>query len=175
MRIKYLQIATDKGLVVCEQVDSDEVMMLIEERNVLDDGEIKNEVTELEFENDGGMNNGTIEENLPETAEVSVLDTVKFLPLEKVKIPIWQLFGFPARSGEYVEKDKRRRKEVFCALCKNPLNYTGSTTNMIVYLQYCHLAEYNEFLFFSNQSPVTRLKLQNYLKGSNLLNNLLEK
>ena len=44
-----LQMAIDEDLVVCKQVDSDkEVMMLIEERNVLDDDEIKNEVTELE-------------------------------------------------------------------------------------------------------------------------------
>ena len=50
MRIKYLQIVTDKDLVVCKQVDGDEeVIMLVEERNVLDDDEIKNEVTELEF------------------------------------------------------------------------------------------------------------------------------
>ena len=52
MRIKYLQMATNEDLVVCEQVDGDEeVMMLVEERNVLDDDEIENEVTELEFEN----------------------------------------------------------------------------------------------------------------------------
>ena len=74
--------------MVWEQVDGDEeVMMLVEERNVLDDDEIENEVTELEFENDEGMNDGTIEENLPKT---SISDTVvKFLPLKKAKSPIW--------------------------------------------------------------------------------------
>ena len=37
--------------MVFEQVDGDEeAMMLVEERNVLDDNEIENEVTELEFE-----------------------------------------------------------------------------------------------------------------------------
>ena len=37
--------------MVCEQVDGDEeAMMLVEGRNVLDDNEIENEVTELEFE-----------------------------------------------------------------------------------------------------------------------------
>ena len=81
---------------------------------------------------------------LPETTEASISDTVvEFLSLEKAKNPVWWFFGFPARSSEYVEKDKWCRKEVFCTLCKNPLNYTGSTTNMIVHLQYCHLAEYN--------------------------------
>ena len=94
MRIKYLQMATNEDLVVCEQVDGDEeVMMLVEERNVLDDDEIENEVTELEFENDEGMNDGTIDENLPETAEASISDTVvEFLPLEKAKSPVWQFF-----------------------------------------------------------------------------------
>ena len=89
MRIKYLQMATSEDLVVCEQVDGDEeVMMLVEERNVMDDDEIENEVIELEFENDEGMNDGTIEENLPETAEASISDTVvEFLPLKKRKAP----------------------------------------------------------------------------------------
>ena len=88
MRIKYLQMATNEDLVVCEQVDSDEEVMSVEERNVLDDDEIKNEVTELEFENDEGMNNGTIKENLPETAEASISDTVvEFLPWKKRKAP----------------------------------------------------------------------------------------
>ena len=112
MRIRYLQMATDEGLVVYEHLDGDEeVMMLEEERNVLDDDEIENEVAELEFDNDEDMNDGTIEENLPETAEASISDTVvDFLPLEKAKSLVWQFFGFPARSGEYVEKDKRRCK-----------------------------------------------------------------
>ena len=113
-------MATDEDFMVCEQVDGDkEVMMLVEERNVLDDNEIKNEVAELEFENDEGMNDGTIEENLPATAKVSILDTVvEFLPLVKAKSPVWWFFGFPAHSGEYIENDKRCRK-VFCTLCKS--------------------------------------------------------
>ena len=43
MRIKYLQMATDEDLVACEQLDGDEeVMMIVEERNILDDDEIEN-------------------------------------------------------------------------------------------------------------------------------------
>ena len=91
MRIKYLQMVTDKDLVVCEQVDGDEeVMMLVEEINILDNDEIENEVTELEFEKDEGINDGTIEKNLPGTAEASISDTVvKFLLLKKVKSLVW--------------------------------------------------------------------------------------
>ena len=41
MRIKYLQMATDEDLMVYKQVDGDEeVMMLVEERNILEDDEI---------------------------------------------------------------------------------------------------------------------------------------
>ena len=37
------------------------------------------------------MNDGTIKENLPETAEASISDTVvEFLPLEKARSPIWK-------------------------------------------------------------------------------------
>ena len=92
MRIKYLKMVTDEDLVVCEQIDGkEEVMTLVEERNILDDDEIENEVTELEFENDEDMNDGTIEENLQETAEASVSNTVvEFLPLEKAKSPVRQ-------------------------------------------------------------------------------------
>ena len=61
MRIKHLQMATYEDLVVCEQVDSDEEVVLVKERNVLDDDEIENEVTELEFKNDEDMNDETIE------------------------------------------------------------------------------------------------------------------
>ena len=44
---------------------------------------------------------------LPETAEASISDTVvEFVSLEKAKSPVWWFFGFPARSSEYVEKDK---------------------------------------------------------------------
>ena len=71
----------------------------------------------------------------------------------KSEKPRLAVFGFPARSGEYVEKDKQRRKEVFCTLCKNLLNYTGSTTNMIVHLQYRHMAEYNELVSILKSKP----------------------
>ena len=31
----------------------------------------------------------------------------EFLPLEKAKSVVWNYFGFPARSGKFVQKDKR--------------------------------------------------------------------
>jgi len=82
----------------------------------------------------------------------------EFLPLEKAKSPVWEYFGFPARSGVYIEKNKHRRKEVFCTLCKKPLNYIGSTTNMIVHLQYRHIAEYNELVSVQKSSEWSVVK-----------------
>jgi len=57
---------------------------------------------------------------------------------------VWTHFGFPARSGKFIQKDKRLTKEVFCKLCKQSLSYKGNTTIMIVNLQSCHSAEFNE-------------------------------
>ena len=110
------------------------------------------------------MNDGTIEENLPSKHFGYCRRISTPEKSEKAHLVV---FGFPAYSGEYVEKDK------WC--CKNPLNYTGSTTNMIMHLQYCHLAEYNELVSLLKSKPVSRLKLQNYLKGSCPLKNPLEK
>ena len=68
----------------------------------------------------------------------------EFLPLEKAKSIVWNYFGFPARSGKFVQKDKRLRKEVYCKVCQRPLSYKGNTTNMIVHLQSHHSAVYSE-------------------------------
>ena len=62
----------------------------------------------------------------------------EFLPLEKVKSIVWNYFGLPARSGKFIQKDKRVRKEVYCKLCRRSLSYKGNTTNMIVHLQSRH-------------------------------------
>ena len=42
----------------------------------------------------------------------------EFLPLEKAKSIVWNHFGFPARSGKFIQKDKCLQKEVYCKLCK---------------------------------------------------------
>ena len=68
----------------------------------------------------------------------------EFLPLEKAKSIVWNYFGFPARSGKFVQKDKRLRKEVYCKVCQRPLSYKGNMTNMIVHLQSHHSAVYSE-------------------------------
>ena len=131
-------MATNESLVALEQEDSEaEVTFVEEERGALDDDESGTEDDDVELENDKSVSNDAI----------SVTVATEFLPLEKAKSPVWRFFGFSARSSEYVEKVKYCHKEVFfCKLCKNPLNYTGSTTNMIVHLQYRHLAEYNELV-----------------------------
>ena len=62
----------------------------------------------------------------------------ELLPLDKAKSSIWEYFGFPAKNGDFTEKDKKKRTEVHCKLCPRRLNYLGNTTNMMVHLQYNH-------------------------------------
>jgi len=57
-------------------------------------------------------------------------------------------FGFPARDGQFLEKDKRKRKEVVCKKCKKRFTYNRSTTNLITHLCYNHMTE---FTLFSQQ------------------------
>ena len=72
----------------------------------------------------------------------SSASTVELLPLEKAKSGVWAYFGFEAKNGEYVVKDKRKRREVFCKLCRKQLHYVGNTTNLMVHMQYHHAPEY---------------------------------
>ena len=64
----------------------------------------------------------------------------ELLPLDKAKSEVWKHFGFPAKDGQFIEKDKRRRTIVYCKLC--PKSYiikeipricwcTWSTTTML--------------------------------------------
>ena len=66
----------------------------------------------------------------------------ELLLLEKAKSGVWEYFGFPAENGEFTERDRRKRNEVFCKLCPKKMNYQGNTTNMMVHLQYNHRSEY---------------------------------
>ena len=68
----------------------------------------------------------------------------ELLPLEKAKSAVWNYFGFPAQGGEFIEKDKKKRTTVFCKLCPKQLPYNGSTTNMMVHLQYNHPSEFKK-------------------------------
>ena len=71
-------------------------------------------------------------------------DLHELLPLEKAKSTVWQYFGFPAENGEFTEKDRKKRSEVFCKLCPKKMNYQGNITNMMVHLQYYHRSEYTK-------------------------------
>ena len=64
----------------------------------------------------------------------------ELLKLEKAKSPVWEYFGFPAENGQYLEKDKKKRTEVYCRLCLKKMNYLGN--NIISHLEYNHHSEY---------------------------------
>ena len=74
--------------------------------------------------------------------ECSASQCVELLPLEKSKSPVWSYFGFSARDGGFIEKDKKKRQTVYCKLCNHGLSYNGNITNMLVHLQYKHKEEY---------------------------------
>jgi len=38
--------------------------------------------------------------------DVEILEDQQCLPLEKAKSPMWEHFGFKAKDGQFVEKDK---------------------------------------------------------------------
>ena len=66
----------------------------------------------------------------------------ELLPLPGSKSVIWAFFGFPAKDGQFIEQDKRKRKEVICKTCRKEFAYTGSTTNLISHLRNNHTKEY---------------------------------
>ena len=66
----------------------------------------------------------------------------QLLPLEKAKSAVWDYFVFPAENGEFREKEKKKQTEVHCKLCPKRVQYQGSTTNVMVQLQYNHQQEF---------------------------------
>ena len=141
-------MATDES-VFMRAMDNES---LLENRTEIENDKSSEESDELEVSSN--MDDGVLIEAMEDTDDtVEVIEeTAEFLPLEKAKSHVWNYFGLPACSGEYVEKDKRLRKEVFCTICKRSLSYKGNTTNMIVHLQYHHVPEYNELASLSSNS-----------------------
>ena len=88
------------------------------------------------------MSSSSCASNYNSEASESSNELRELLPLEKAKSTVWEYFGFPAENGEFTEKDKKKRSEVFCKLCPKKMNYQGNTTNMMVHLQYYHRSEY---------------------------------
>ena len=119
----------------CFIYEGDEVITEENDDNGADDNEVTTDGT---HDCDGGSSSAS------SSATSGVTVVTEFLPLEKAKSIVWNHFGFPARSGKFIQKDKRLRKEVYCKLCKRSLSYKGNTTNMIVHLQSRHSAVYSE-------------------------------
>ena len=77
-------------------------------------------------------------------ALISVEDQLELLPLENSTSLVWKFFGFPSRDGKMVERDKKKRKRVFCKLCKRDYSYVGNTTNLWQHLEESHIEEYRQ-------------------------------
>ena len=71
---------------------------------------------------------------------------LELLPLPGSKSAIWFFFGFLAKDGQFIEKDKKKRNEVVCKKCKKRSAYTGNTTNLITHLRYNHSTDYATFV-----------------------------
>ena len=71
--------------------------------------------------------------------------------LEKAKSAVWDYFGFPTVNSQVKEKEKKKRTEVYYKLCPKRMQYQGSTTNMLVHLQYNHQQEYSKIVCPSRQ------------------------
>lgn len=69
---------------------------------------------------------------------------MELLPLTGAKGKVWKYFGFQARNGEYLEKDKHKQNVVFCKLCLQSIKYCGNTTNLLFHLQTKHPIENRE-------------------------------
>ena len=81
---------------------------------------------------------------VPAIVAVTIMTVVRFASYCRLRkqSKVWEYFEFPTENGEFSEKDKKKRKEVFCKLCPKSMNYLGNTTNMLVHLQYNHRSEY---------------------------------
>ena len=69
---------------------------------------------------------------------------IELLPLPGVKAKVWQHFGLQARSGEFLEKGKRKRNEVLCKLCLQPLKYCGNMMNLLFHFKNKHPSGFKE-------------------------------
>ena len=58
--------------------------------------------------------------------------------------PVWKFFGFPSRDGKMIESDKKKRKHVFCKLCKCDYSYVGNTMNLWQHMEDSHIEEYRQ-------------------------------
>ena len=77
-------------------------------------------------------------------ALISVEDQLELLPLENSTSLVWIFFGFPSCDGKMIERDKKKRKRVFCKLCKRNYSYVGNTTNLWQHLEESHIEEYRQ-------------------------------
>ena len=76
----------------------------------------------------------------------------QLLPLPGSKSAIWAFFGFSTKDGQFIEQDKKKRKEVICKTCRKEFAHTGSTTNLISHLQNNHTKVYTTMMQQSSDS-----------------------
>ena len=59
------------------------------------------------------------------------MESAGLLPLEHSTGVVWKFFGFPSRDGKIIETDKKKRRRVYCKLCRRNYSYVGNTSNTV--------------------------------------------
>ena len=79
-------------------------------------------------------------------ASTSVTDDceLELLPLPGSKSTVWHSFGFPAKEGQYLEKNKKKLQHVYCKVCKKQPSYVGITANLTSHLKNHYSNEYHK-------------------------------
>ena len=55
---------------------------------------------------------------------------------------MWKHFGFPSKDGRIVESDKKKRRRVYCKICRHDYSYVANTSNIWLHLEKGHIEEY---------------------------------
>ena len=86
------------------------------------------------------------------------MESAELLPLEHSTSVVWKFFGFPSRDGKIIETDKKKRRRVYCKLCRRNYSYVGNTSNMWQHLEESHVEEFHKA---KEDAPLRSLALLN--------------
>ena len=79
-----------------------------------------------------------------QSVELTVTESTELLPLEHSTSIVWKYFGFPSKDGKITETDKKKRRRVYCKLCRRDYSYVGNTSNIWQHLEESHIDKAKE-------------------------------
>ena len=72
------------------------------------------------------------------------MESAELLLLEHSTSVVCKFFGFPSQDGKIIETDKKKRRRVYCKLCRHSYSYVGNTSNMWQHLEESHVEEFRK-------------------------------